>query len=132
MSDFKILMKEEFNTSPEQLYADWLNSEGHEKLTGGAANIQEILNSEYTAWDGYISGRLTELDSGKKIVQTWRTSEFSSEHEDSILEIKLEPSDKGTLLTLLHTNLASENEVEKYTSGWEMHYFEPMRDLYNN
>lgn len=131
MSKKEIFIQQEFNVAPERIYADWLSNEGHENLTGGAAEIRNELNSEYTAWDGYITGKLTELVPNQKIVQTWRTSEFAEGHEDSILEIKLEPSSNGTLLTLIHTQLADAEAVEKYTSGWQLHYIEPMIEYYN-
>lgn len=132
MSKLEIIMQQEFNVAPEIIYSDWLNDEGHEQITGGSAAIREEINSPFTAWDGYISGTITALEPNKKIVQTWRTSEFLEHEPDSILEIRLEPSEKGTLFTLIHSNLADEMAVEKYTSGWQLHYIEPMLNHYND
>jgi uncharacterized protein YndB with AHSA1/START domain len=48
-------------------------------------------------------GKNLELDPGKKIVQSWRSTDFPKDAEDSLLEILLEKSGKGTKLTLTHS-----------------------------
>lgn len=120
-----------FNVAPDTLYAMWLDSKGHEELTGGEADIAAELGYSFTAWDGYIEGEITGLEEGVKVVQTWRTSEFDPTHEDSILEVGFIPENGGTRFTLNHKNLFSEAEVEKYTLGWQDHYFQPMSELFN-
>jgi hypothetical protein len=39
-------------------------------------------------------------------VQSWRTSQFTDNHDDSIITVMLDESDDGeTLLTLIHSNV---------------------------
>ena len=64
----EIRIEEIFFVNPEKLYHDWLDSTAHSKFTGGTAEIRSEINSEYTAWDGYITGKILELEHGKKIV----------------------------------------------------------------
>jgi len=45
----------------------WLASEGHSKMTGGAAQASAGVGGEFTAWDGYIWGKNLELEPGKRI-----------------------------------------------------------------
>jgi len=94
-------------------------------MTGGEANLSGEIGAEVSAWDGYISGRNLELVPGERIVQSWRTSEFSDEHEDSIITLTLEEVEDGTRLTLEHTNVPDEQKSYE-EGGWQENYFEPM------
>ena len=76
--------------SAQEIYDAWLDSIGHSEMTGGAAEMSDEIGAEISAWDGYISGRNLELVPGERIVQSWRTTKFSDEHEDSIITVTLE------------------------------------------
>ena len=65
----------------------------HARFTGGEASIEANVGGAHSAWDGYIWGRIIELEPGRRIVQTWRTSEFPEGSEDSQLEILFEPEE---------------------------------------
>ena len=86
-------MKTEFDVSalipatPKEVYAAWLDSEKHTNMTGGKAEVTDVIGATFQAWDGYIEGINLELDPGKRILQHWRTSEFEDEDEDSLLEV---------------------------------------------
>jgi uncharacterized protein YndB with AHSA1/START domain len=113
--------------APERVYGAWLDSAQHSRFTGDTAKIDAKVGGAHSAWGGYISGVQVELVPGKKIVQTWRTTEFPTGARDSKLEIVLEPRGAGeTTLTLLHTEIP-EGQGEKYREGWAEFYFEPLR-----
>lgn len=114
-----------FNVSAEKIYSAWLTSEEHTAMTGGDANINDKVGDTFTAWDGYISGMNLELEPGKRILQSWRTTQFEDAEEDSQIEVLLKETEGVTELTLIHRNL-SENGGH-YKKGWEDHYFAPMR-----
>lgn len=117
-----------FNTTPKKLYSTWLSSNGHSQMTGGEANITDHVGDEFNAWDEYITGKNITLEPGKRIVQSWRTEEFSEDEPDSLLEIDLESVDGKTRLTLHHSNLPDHGE--QYIQGWEDHYFTPMKEYF--
>ncbi|MDB2657527.1 SRPBCC domain-containing protein [Crocinitomicaceae bacterium] len=117
------------NARAKEVYDAWLNSESHSEMTGGEAEIHNAVGASFSAWDGYIEGRNIALDANKRIVQSWRTSEFEEGEEDSRIEILFEESNDQTNLTLIHTNL-SENG-EQYINGWKEHYFAPMQEYFN-
>jgi hypothetical protein len=95
-------------------------------MTGGQAIMSDELGAEVSAWGGYITGRNLELVPGERIVQSWRTTEFADEHEESVVPLVLEGVDGGTLLTLVHTNVPDEHT--SYAQGdWLQYYFEPMQ-----
>jgi activator of HSP90 ATPase len=128
-------MKNEFaltvtiNAKADKIYEAYLSSEGHTAITGSPARVDGTVDGDFSAWDGYIQGMFLELEKNKKIVQAWRTSEFPSEAEDSIVEILLEESHGKTKLTLKHSNI-HEGQAEDYKTGWEDFYFKPMREYF--
>ena len=112
--------------SPQDIYDAWLDSRAHSDMTGGKATQSAKVGAAVTAWDDYISGNNVELVPGKRIVQTWRTTKFTDEHGDSIIIVTLEPARGGTNLTLEHANVP-DGQTSYEESGWQEHYFEPMR-----
>jgi len=114
---------------PEKAYQDWLDSAAHSAFTGSPAEVDPVIGGKFFAWEGYIWGVTLELTPGKRIRQTWRTSEFPDDSPDSILEVLFEPYNSGTRLTLIHT-VIPENQAEEYEKGWEDFYFEPMKKYY--
>jgi hypothetical protein len=87
--------------------------------------MSDVVGADVSAWDGYISGRNLELIPGERIVQSWRTSEFADEHEDSAISIVLTEIGDGTLLTLEHSNVPDDHRSYE-EGGWQSNYFEPM------
>jgi len=111
--------------SPDEVYEAWLDSKRHSKMTGAKAKVNSKVGESFVAWDGYISGKNLKLEPGKRIVQAWRTSEFSEDEADSQIEIVFKPVKEGTKIILLHTNLPPHGEI--YRQGWEDSYFTPMQ-----
>lgn len=119
----------EFPVSANKLFKAWLNGADHGKMTGGDATGEPTVGSAFTAWDGYISGKNLELELDKRILQTWRTSEFSDSDDDSMLEVLLEDIGDTCQLTLKHWNIP-EGQGKSYFTGWDEHYFEPMQNYF--
>lgn len=122
-------IKTSLPASPKTVYSAWLNSEEHSNMTGGDADISDEVGTKFTAWDGYIEGTNILLEPFKRIVQSWRTTEFEEGEQDSQIEILLVDQDGETELTLIHTKL-SENGGH-YEQGWINHYFKPMREYFS-
>ena len=120
-----------FNVLPEVIFTSFLDSKAHTEMTGAEANVSDREGDEFTAWDGYISGRNVELEQGRKIIQFWRTTEFDEGQADSLIEIQLEPTEDGqTVLRLLHKNLPESDD--QYINGWQDYYFKPMEIYFNS
>jgi len=115
--------------APQQIYEAWLDSKAHADFTGSPAKIDPQTGGDYNAWDGYIWGKTLYMEPDRVIRQSWRTSEFPEDAPDSFLELKLEPVEDGTKLTLLHTNIP-DGQAEQYRQGWEDFYFAPMKDYF--
>jgi activator of HSP90 ATPase len=110
--------------TPREVYDAWLSSKGHGAMTGSPARGSAHLGGEFTAWDGYITAKNLKLIAGRRIVQAWRTTEFSTADPDSQIDVLLEKAPGGTRLTPRHTNIPDGHTT--YDSGWRGCYFEPM------
>jgi len=121
--EFKL--KTNIKAKAKQIYKAWLSTQGHTKMTGGASFVSDKVGDTFTAWDGYITGKNLVLEPYIRIVQSWRTSQFEEDEEDSQIEITLNETDGETELTLTHSNVPESGE--HYIKGWDEHYFTPMK-----
>lgn len=110
---------------PEAVYKAWLDSRKHAAMTGGAAAVNARIGATFQAWDGYITGKNLELEPGARILQDWRTSEFTEAEPDSRLEILFKPKKAGTIVTIRHSRLPAHGM--QYREGWIDSYFNPMK-----
>lgn len=63
---------------PKEIYDAWLDSRLHAKMTGGQpTTITAVEGDRFVVWWGYITGKNIVLEPGKRIVQSWRTTQFS-------------------------------------------------------
>jgi len=116
--------------SPEKVYKAWLDSKEHELMTGAYAHVSAKVGESFEAWDGYIQGKNLELEPPRRILQSWRTSEFDENEESSILEILFGPEPSGTRITIHHSKLPANGM--QYKQGWIDSYFEPMKSYFSS
>jgi activator of HSP90 ATPase len=94
--------------------------------SGEAAEMSTEPGSEFSMWDGSITGKNLEFEPEKKIVQQWY---FGDHPEESIVTIKLHPHAQGTSVELKHTNIPDE-DYEDIVDGWNTVYFRALHDFY--
>jgi uncharacterized protein YndB with AHSA1/START domain len=127
----KIKLSAVIPASAKKIYDAWLDSKAHSDFTGGGpARIDPKVKGKFMAWDNYITGTNLELVPGKKIVQAWRTTEFTAKDPDSRLEIIFEPVSKGTKVTLIHSEIPDGQSAD-YKKGWKDFYFVPMKEYFS-
>jgi activator of HSP90 ATPase len=112
----------------KQIYKSWLSTQRHTKMTAGAAFVSDKVGETFKAGNGYISGKNIQLEPYTRIVQSWRTTDFKDNEEDSKIEVLLSENDRETTLTIKHTNVPDTGE--QYKQGWEQHYFKPMQNYF--
>jgi len=115
---------------PQVIYDAWMSSAGHSAMTGSPATVDPEVGGLFEAWDGYITGRTLLLEPGHRIVQSWRTSEFSESEDDSQIEVVLDAADPGTKITIRHTGVP-DGHFSYERDRWQEHYFEPMRRYFS-
>ena len=109
-------LSEVFPGAPGNVFNAWIDPNVHAAFTGQSAESDARIGGRFTAGDGYISGSFLELEPERRIVQTWRTTEFPAEAPDSRLELVFEPTDEGTRIILRHSELPDGQE-ERYRQG---------------
>jgi uncharacterized protein YndB with AHSA1/START domain len=121
-----ILISEVIPATPQRIFSAWMDSAEHSAFTGDEATVVAEVGGEHRAAGGYIQGRTLELNEGSRIVQSWRTTEFPPESPDSRVEITLEPTLGGTLVTLLHTDIPV-GQGDRYRQGWNEYYLSRLK-----
>ncbi len=111
---------------PEEVYDAFLDPEKHAAFTGAEATGDPRVEGEFTAWDGYITGKNLELEKGKRIVQEWSTSEWPEGYPPSRLELTFRKVKDGTELTMVHSQVPAE-QAEEYRQGWFDNYWDLLK-----
>jgi activator of HSP90 ATPase len=123
---YKFEVSDQIPATPQEIYSAWMSSEGHSAMTGGEAHVDPVVGGEFDAWDGYIHGTTLALEPSTRLVQSWRTTAFTEENEDSQIDVLLEANDAGTLVRVRHSNVPSDHEGYE-NGGWQKSYFDPMK-----
>jgi len=114
---------------PLVIYAASLDGKSHTNMTGGEVTGEPTVAASSLPRDGDISGKNLELEPASRILQSWRTSQFTNDDEDSLIEVTLAAhGDESTTVTLKHSNVPND-QGEGYQGGWVDHYFEPIGSL---
>jgi activator of HSP90 ATPase len=125
----KITQKVILKALPQEVYDALLNPRKHSEFTGSKATGEAKVGGEFTAWEGYISGKNLELEKGKLIVQEWVTSEWPKGYPPSRLEFTFKEVDGKTELTMIHSDIPAEQK-EELKQGWIDFYWEPLRKYF--
>jgi uncharacterized protein YndB with AHSA1/START domain len=114
---------------PERIYAAWLSSDEHTAFTGDKAVVEPFVGGKHSTFDGYAVGQTVELLPGRRIVQTWRAEDFPLGSPDSRVEVTLEETVGGTMVTILHTEIPS-GLGTNCRDGWLKYYLEPLKGYF--
>ena len=124
MKDFKRYYK--IPASPEEVYLALTTPLALLLWTGSEAEMSTVPGSEFSLWEGSISGRNIEFIENRKIVQQWY---FGDQSEESVVTIILHPDQKGTSVELKHTNIP-DADFENIKEGWDDSYFAALKDFF--
>ncbi|MDX9882201.1 MAG: SRPBCC domain-containing protein [Prolixibacteraceae bacterium] len=124
MKTFKKYFK--LAAAPEDVYNALTNRAMLEIWTGEDAVMEEKPGTEFSLWDGSITGINLEFVKDSKIVQEWF---FGEQEEKSIVTIKLHRDKKGTIMEVEHINIPDE-AYENIAEGWQEDYFDALNQLF--
>ena len=119
-----------FTASPHEVYEALMDSKKHSEFTGSQVSISRQTGGKFSVYGGDIEGVNLELVPDKKIVQSWRCSDWPEGHYSkatfSLKEISI-----GTRLTFSQTGVPEEfyNDIRQ---GWHDYYWEPMKMMWEN
>ena len=116
--------------APTTLYFAWIDSTHHSSMTGQTAKLDPVVGAKYSCCNGYVTGKLVILDLGRRIVESWRTTDFPRDSADSRVEVHFETFGMSTRILILHTEIP-EGQSEKYKALWNERYIAPMRAYFS-
>lgn len=108
-----------FKADRDEVYNALTNPIALELWTGYPAVMDPKPGTEFSLWEGDISGKNLEIIPGKKIVQEWF---FEDSKNSSIVTIELEKEGKGTRIQLTHINIPDE-AFGNIEYGWKEYFF---------
>jgi activator of HSP90 ATPase len=115
--------------TPDEVYDAFMEAKKHSAFTGSKATSDPKVGGEFTAWDGYISGRNLELVKGKKIVQEWSTTDWPDKFPPSRLELTFKEAKGGTEISMIHSNVPAEQAYD-LAEGWNEFYWKPLKEYF--
>ena len=115
--------------TPDEVYDAFMEAKKHSAFTGSKATSDPKVGGEFTAWDGYISGRNLELVKGKKIVQEWSTTDWPDKFPPSRLELTFKEAKGGTEISMIHSNVPAE-QADDLAEGWNEYYWKPLKEYF--
>jgi activator of HSP90 ATPase len=116
MKTFKKSFK--INAEPSDIYSAITNPYTIELWTGYPTIMSEVPDSEFSLWDGDITGKNIEFIKDKKIVQEWY---FGDRPEKSTVIITIQPHKEDSVVTVEHTNIPDEDFTD-IAEGWREYY----------
>lgn len=125
MKTFKKSFK--INAEPSDIYSAITNPYTIELWTGHPAIMSELPGSEFSLWDGDITGKNLEFIKDKKIVQEWY---FGDKPEQSIVTITIQPDKGNSVVTVEHVNIPDEDFAD-IAEGWREYYFGAIMNFFN-
>ena len=115
--------------TPDEVYDAFMDAKKHSAFTGSKATSDPKVGGEFTAWDGYISGKNIELERGKKIVQEWSTTDWPDASPPSKLELTFKKTKGGTEILMIHSNVPPE-QADDLAEGWVEFYWKPLEEYF--
>jgi activator of HSP90 ATPase len=119
-----------FKASPHDVYEMLMNATQHSHFTGASARISRKVGGAFSVYDGYATGKNLTLIKDKKIVQTWRTTEWEEGHYSTV-EFLLSPSRRGCILTFTQKDVPLD-QYAALQQGWKDYYWTPMKKMLEN
>lgn len=115
------------NTEPSDIYSAITNPYTIELWSGYPAMMSTEPGSEFSLWEGDISGVNIEFVQDRKIVQEWH---FGDQAEKSIVTITIAPDRENSVVTVEHTNIP-DAEYEDIAEGWREYYIGAISSFFN-
>ena len=117
------------NATPAQMYHAWLDSKEHAAFTGGAAKISPTVGGSFSVFDNYATGETMALVPNKKIVQSWRASDWPKTVL-STLTVTFTPVKGGTKITLTQIGVPVQFR-DDIAQGWKDYYWQPLQNYFS-
>jgi activator of HSP90 ATPase len=125
MKNFKKTFK--INAEPSDVYSALTNPFTIELWTGYKAVMSTEPGSEFSLWEGDITGTNIEFIQDRKVVQEWF---FGDNPNKSIVTITIQPDKEDSQVTVEHSNIPDEDFAD-IAEGWREYYFGAINNFFN-
>ena len=125
MKTFKKTFK--INAEPSDIYSALTNPYTIELWSGYPAVMSDEPGSEFSLWEGDITGKNLEFVTDKKVVQEWF---FGDQTEKSLVTINIAPDGENSLVTVEHSNIPDDDFAD-ISEGWREYYIGAIIDFFN-
>lgn len=115
------------NAEPSDVYSALTNAYTIELWSGYPAIMCTEPGTEFSLWEGDITGRNIEFIQDKKIVQEW---DFGDQEEKSVVTITISPDRDNSVVTVEHTNIP-DDDFKDISEGWRDYYIGAINDFFN-
>jgi len=115
------------NAGPSDVYSALTNPYTIELWSGYPAQMSEESGSEFSLWEGDITGVNIEFIRDRKVVQEWY---FGDQPEKSLVTILIEPDGENSIVTVEHSNIPDADFAD-IAEGWREYYFGAIIDFFN-
>jgi activator of HSP90 ATPase len=115
------------NAEPSDVYSAITNPFTIELWSGYPAQMSTEPGSEFSLWEGDITGKNIEFIQDKKVVQEWY---FGEQSEKSLVVISITPDRENSQVTVEHSNIPDE-EFDGISEGWREYYFDAIVRFFN-
>ena len=117
----------QFGAGPEDVYEALMDQKKHADFTGAKATISRKVGGRFSVWDGYAEGKNIELVPGRRIVQSWRASDWP-EGIYSTVRFEFTRIKGGTRMSFTQSGIP-EDYVQDIKKGWKDFYWAPMKGM---
>lgn len=125
ISTKKLIMREEFLTTAEEIYTALTEQQRLEAFTQSSVKVDASRGGTFVLFNGNVTGKFQELVTEEKIIMQWRYKSWPEGHH-STATITLNQQDDRTELTLTQTGIPEE-DFERTKQGWKQYYWENMK-----
>jgi activator of HSP90 ATPase len=115
------------NAEPSDIYSALTNPFTIELWSGYPAKMSTEPGSEFSLWEGDITGRNLEFMQDKKVVQQWY---FGDQTEKSIVTFDIRPDGENSIVTIEQTNIPDDDFAE-ISEGWREYYVGAIINFFN-
>ncbi|KAJ1664973.1 Co-chaperone [Coemansia sp. RSA 1813] len=118
----------ELKCSATDLFAILTDPQRVSVWTRAAAVIEPKEGTHFKLFGGHIEGKITKLEPGKLIQQTWRVGSWPADHYSNVT-FELEQLSSSTRLTLKQTNVPF-NEEDATKANWDRYYWNSIKGTF--
>jgi activator of HSP90 ATPase len=115
------------NAEPSDIYSAITNPHTIELWSGYPALMSTEPGSEFSLWEGDITGKNLEFIQDRKVVQEWY---FGDQAEKSIVTITILAERGNSIINVEHSNIPDE-EFRDIAEGWREYYFDAISNFFN-